>query len=101
MPKGCFMVRAVLAEAEDRPRFDRWYQMEHLPQALVAFGAQRAWRSWSRTSPGVHYAFYEFTSVAAAEALTGSAGLAAMVAEFDRVWGGRVGRSREVLELAD
>ncbi len=101
MPRGCFMVRSLLAEAEDRPRFDRWYQVEHLPQALEAFGAQRAWRYWSRTAPGVHYAFYEFASVEAVEALAGSAALAAMVAEFDRVWGERVMRSREVLQLAD
>ncbi len=100
MPKGCLMVRAVLAEAEDRPRFDHWYKTEHLPQAQEAFGAQRAWRCWSRTAPGVHFAFYEFASLAEAEGLAGSAALAGLVAEFDRVWAGRVTRSREILEFA-
>ena len=100
MAKGCFMVRAVVTEATDRPRFDRWYEVEHLPQALAAFGASRAWRCWSRTSPEVHYAFYEFASVDAAEALVTSPALGGMVSEFDRVWGDRVTRRREVLQLA-
>ncbi len=100
MAKGCLMVRAVLAEAEDRPRFDRWYETEHLPQAMAAFGAARAWRAWSRTAPGVHYAFYEFPTLAAAEALADSPGLRALIAEFDQVWGDRVTRSREILEVA-
>jgi hypothetical protein len=38
------MVQAVLAEAADRPRFDRWYETEHLPDAVARFGAQRDWR---------------------------------------------------------
>ena len=99
MLKGCLMVRAVLAEAEDRPRFDRWYETEHLPQAIAAFGASRGWRCWSRSAPGTHYAFYEFATLAAAEALAGSPGMRGLIAEFDRVWGDRVIRSREILEL--
>jgi hypothetical protein len=38
--------------------------------------------------------------VAAAKALPGSPALAKMIAEFDRVWGSRVTRSREILEFA-
>jgi hypothetical protein len=38
--------------------------------------------------------------VAAAEALPGSPALAGMIKEFDRVWGSRVTRSREILEFA-
>lgn len=100
MAAGCFMVRAVVADATDRPRFDHWYETEHLPDAVAAFHARRAWRCWSRTDPSVHVAFYEFGSVEEAEALGGSPALRALVAEFDRVWGGRVTRAREVLEVA-
>ena len=94
-----FVVRAVLADALDRPRFDHWYATEHLPDAVAAFRARRAWRCWSRTDPGVHVAFYEFASVEEAEALVGSPALQTLVAEFDRVWSGRVSRTREILEV--
>jgi hypothetical protein len=94
------MVRAVLADAADIPRFDAWYAAEHLPDAKRAFAALRACRCWSLTDPRVHCAFYEFPDAATAEAATASAALRALVAEFDRVWGGRVTRTRELLELA-
>lgn len=101
MSKAYFMVRAVVADPADRPRFDRWYATEHLPEARAAFGARAAWRCWSRTDPREHYAFYEFPDLKAAEAVPQSPALQGMVAEFDRVWGDRVTRSREILELAD
>jgi hypothetical protein len=97
---ACFVVRAVLADASDRPDFDRWYETEHLPDAVAAFGADRAWRCWSRTDPAVHYAFYAFADVARAEAILDSPALRALVAEFDRRWGARVSRTREILEAA-
>jgi hypothetical protein len=92
------MVRAVLADAADRPRFDHWYETEHLPDATAAFGARRAWRCWSRTDPTVHIAFYEFADVAQAEALLASEALRPLVAEFDKVWGARVMRTRDILQ---
>jgi hypothetical protein len=46
----------------------------------------------------VHYAFYEFADVAEAEALIGSEKIKPLVADFDRVWGNRVSRRREILE---
>ena len=92
------MVRAVLAEAADRPRFDRWYETEHLPDAVARFGARRGWRCWSRTDPSVHYAFYQFPDLARAQAVLDSPELQALVAEFDRVWGARVMRTRDILE---
>lgn len=100
MARAYFMVRAVLADAGDRAQFDHWYETEHLPDAVKAFGARRGWRCWSRTDPKVHFAFYEFASVEEAEALPASPALRALVAEFDRVWDGRVSRTREILELA-
>jgi hypothetical protein len=70
-----------------------------LPWAVEVFGAPRAWRCWSRTDPAVHYAYYEFADVAEAEALIGSDKIKPLVADFDRVWGNRVSRRREVLEI--
>ena len=97
---ACLMVRAVLADAADRPRFDRWYETEHLPDAVARFGAERGWRAWSRTDPAVHYAFYEFTDLERAQAVLGSPELRTLVAEFDRTWGPRVTRTRGILETA-
>jgi hypothetical protein len=99
MAKAYLAVRAEVPEAE-RDRFDHWYETDHLPWALRAFGARRAWRCWSRSAPGVHIAFYEFESAAAAEAVTGSDAIKPLVADFDRVWGDRVPRRREILEVA-
>jgi hypothetical protein len=98
MPSAYLAVRAEVPEAE-RARFDHWYETDHLPWALRAFGAQRAWRCWSRSDPAVHVAFYEFDSVTAAEAATRPEKIQPLVADFDRVWGDRVPRRRAILEM--
>jgi hypothetical protein len=94
------MVRAVVADPADRPPFDRWYEAEHLPGAVARFGARRGWRCWSRIDPSVHVAFYEFADLARAQAVLESPELRALVAEFDRAWGPRVTRTRDILETA-
>ena len=98
MPKAYLAVRAEVPEA-DRERFDHWYATDHLPWALRVFEARRAWRCWSRTDPGLHIAFYEFDSVEAASATQTAEATKALVADFDRVWEGRVSRRREILEF--
>jgi hypothetical protein len=95
------VVRAVVADPADRADFDRWYRTEHLPDALRAFAARAAWRGWSQDDPAVHCAFYRFDSVAAAETATSGETINALVAEFDRRWGLRVSRTREILNVAD
>ena len=100
MANAYLMVRAVVADAADRPCFDRWYEAEHLPDAVARFGAERGWRCWSRTDPAVHYAFYEFADLARAQAVLASPELQALVAEFDRAWAPRVTRTRDILEVA-
>jgi hypothetical protein len=94
-----FIVRAQLAEAASKNEFDRWYQDEHLPDALNAFKAKRAFRAWSQLDACVHYAFYEFDDVAQATAIQDSAELKRLAADFDRVWGSNVTRSRDVVEV--
>ena len=42
---------------------------------------------------------YEFADVAQAQTLIGSEKIKPLVADFDRVWGDRVTRGREVLEI--
>jgi hypothetical protein len=98
--KAYLVVRAVVAEA-DRHDFDHWYRTEHLPDAVKAFAARDASRGWSRTDPSVHYAFYQFRDVAAAEAITRSPAIDTLIAEFDARWGTRVTRTREIIEMAD
>jgi hypothetical protein len=98
--KAYLVVRADVAEA-DRRDFDHWYHTEHLPDAAKAFAAQRAWRGWSRTNPSLHYAYYQFADVAAAQAVGESPAIRSLIAEFDARWGTRVTRSREIIEVVD
>lgn len=94
-----FVVRAKVLDAAVKDDFDRWYRDEHLPDALQSFNARRAWRGWSTVDATVHHAFYEFDDLARAQAIQGSAALKRLVAEFDRVWGDKVARSRDFVEV--
>ena len=95
------VVRATLANLRDRLAFDDWYHKEHLPDAMKAFGVRSAWRAWSQTEPAVHCAFYRFGSLEdAARATTGTA-IEALIAEFDRCWGTKVTRTREVMNVVE
>ena len=96
---ACFIVRAQVADASIREAFDRWYQDEHLPEAMKAFGAKRAWRGWSEMDPSVHLAVYEFDDIAKARAVPGSEAIKPLIAEFDRAWGKKVVRGREVVRV--
>jgi hypothetical protein len=99
MAKGLFVVRAEVPNETDRRPFDDWCATDHLPWAVKVFGAQRGWRCWSRSDPAVHYAFYEFADVVEAQSLIGSEKIRPLIADFDRVWGERVARQREILEI--
>lgn len=92
-----FIVRAQV-DPSVRDAFDRWYQDEHLPEALKAFKARRAWRGWSDMDASVHYAYYEFDDIARARAIPGSAAIKELIAEFDRTWGDKVKRTREIVD---
>lgn len=96
---ACFVVRAQVVELSVKEAFDRWYRDEHLAEALEAFGAQRAWRGWSEADVSVHYAYYEFDDAARARAIPGSDVLKRLAADFDRAWGKKVVRSREVVRV--
>jgi hypothetical protein len=94
-----FIVRSELADAAVTKEFDRWYGDEHLPDAFKGFNARRAWRGWSAVDASVHYAFYEFDGMDRAQAIQGSDVLLGLIAEFDRVWGDKVKRSRDFVEV--
>lgn len=100
MSKSFFVVRATVSEATRRAAFDNWYRREHLPQAMEAFGAEKAWRYWSDTDPAVHQATYQFAGRAALDHGTRPEIMKPLVAEFDRIWPG-VSRTREILTLAE
>ena len=99
MAKGVFVVRAEVPDEKARRPFDDWYASDHLPWAIKVFDARRGWRCWSRSDPAVHYAFYEFADVVQAQALIGSEKITPLIADFDCVWGDRVARRREILEI--
>jgi hypothetical protein len=50
----------------------------------------------ARSHPAIHYAFYEFPDLSAAQVILDSDTLKGLIAEFDRVWG-TVTRTREVV----
>jgi hypothetical protein len=63
------------------------------------WGTTRLGDAGSRTEPFVHYAFYEFADVADAQAATDPDKSAPLIADFDRVWGDRAPRRREIMEM--
>jgi len=94
-----FVVRAEVPDPADREAFDAWYRDVHMPRFARAFKADRAWRTWSRTNPSIHVAYYEFETAALALAVPQSADIKPLIAEFDTAWGGRVTRTREIEEV--
>ena len=69
-----FVVRAQVVDPSMKEAFDKWYQDEHLPDAMKAFGAK-------------------------ARAVPGSEAIKPLIAEFDRLWGKKVLRTREVVRV--
>ena len=98
---ACLVVRAVVGDPADRAAFDHWYRTEHLPDALKAFHALSAMRGWSVLDPSVHTAYYRFNTVEDVQAISDSPKIRTLVAEFDRVWGARVTRTRDIFAIAD
>ena len=94
-----YLIVRAQVDPSVKDQFDTWYQNEHLPDASKAFSPLSAKRGWSRLEDSVHIAFYEFASLAAADAVMGSDKIAALIKEFDRHWHGKVTRTREVVEF--
>ena len=101
MATAFLVIRARLTNLADRQRFDDWYRTEQMPTSVKAFKAERGWRAWSRTNPLVHIVLYEFSSVEEAEHILDGEALAHQTAEFDRVWGTGITRTREIVEVAE
>ena len=100
MAKTVFLVRAVV-DAKLREMFDHWYATDHLPAACRIFQCEKAWRFWSESEPGVHYAAYQFADKAACDAVLGSDAFKALVADFSTTWPQGVARTRDVLRLVE
>jgi hypothetical protein len=100
MPPTFFLVRAVVAE-NLREKFDHWYSTSHLPWAIEVFKCEKAWRFWSETEPGVHYAVYKFTDKQACDAALGQAEFKDMIADFNRAFPEGVTRTRDIVTLVE
>jgi hypothetical protein len=100
MPEAYLMVRAVVEEPL-RQKFDQWYASDHLPAALAAFKAEKAWRFWSAADAGVHYAVYRFADMARLDAALKAPSFKDLVADFDRTWPSGVTRTRDMLNLVE
>ncbi len=100
---SAYLIVRARVEPGIHDAFDTWYQNEHLPEALAAFRAfqaRGAKRGWSSLDADVHIAFYEFPDLAAAQALMDSDILQGLIAEFDRHWGDKAPRTREIVEFS-
>ena len=85
----------------------------HSPDNALSCGAACAIQIWRSASyPGSseaavpemiaairHYTFYEFADVEEARELTDCDKIKPLIADLDRVWGNRVSRRREILEI--
>ncbi len=99
MPAAFFVVRATVADPAKQAAFDRWYQNEHLPDAVKSFGVKKAWRFWSLSDPSVHQAMYQFDDEASLDRAMKGEHLKRLVADFNRDWP-EVARTRETFVLA-
>jgi len=99
MPAAFFVVRATVADPAKRPAFDKWYENEHLPDAVKSFGVKKAWRFWSLSDPALHQATYQFDDEAALDRALKGEDLKRLIADFNRDWPG-VTRTREAYVLA-
>lgn len=99
MPAAFFVVRATVSDPAKRAAFDKWYETEHLPDAVKSFGVAKAWRFWSLAEPSLHQAMYEFDDEAALETMLKGEALKRLTADFNRDWP-EVTRTRETLVLA-
>lgn len=95
------VVRAVVADPADRASFDSWYRTEHLTDAVRAFKAQSGMRGWSTLDPSVHTAYYRFDKLEDVHAIRDGDAIQTLIAEFDRVWGTRVSRARDIVPIVD
>ena len=99
MPAAFFIVRATVTDAGKRAAFDKWYETEHLPDAVKSFGVKKAWRFWSATDPSLHQAMYQFDDEALLDRATKGEEMKRLIADFNRDWPD-VTRTREALLLA-
>ena len=100
MSIALFVVRATVTDSAKRAAFDEWYSKEHLPDAVKTFGAQKAWRCWSESEPGVHQATYQMPDRASLDRAVNGEGMKRLVADFDKAWPG-IPRTREIMTLAE
>ena len=99
MPAAFFVVRAIVPDASQRAAFDRWYEREHLPDAVKCFGVTKAWRFWSLSDPSLHQAIYQFDDEASLDHAMKGDELKRLVADFNRDWP-EIKRTRETFVLA-
>src|SRR6516165_7786025 len=100
MSAAYFVVRATVSDPAKRQAFDKWYQMEHLPDAARSFGVAKAWRFWSLTDPAIHRATYQFKDEASLDRAMKGEDMRRLIADFNRDWPD-ITRTRETFVLAE
>ena len=92
------LIRSVVANPDDREAFDRWYEKDHFPLIFSRLDVMQGTRFWSHSDPTVHYALMEFADISALRRAANSEGFKFLIADYDRAWGSRVTRTRDIVE---
>lgn len=93
------LIRSVVANPDDRAAFDRWYETDHFPLVFSKVAeVTEGWRFWSRSDSSVHYSLGGFSTMSELQRAVSSEGFKHIVADYDRAWGPRVTRTRDVVE---
>jgi hypothetical protein len=93
------LIRSVVANPDDRQKFDHWYETDHFPLVFSKVdNLLRGWRFWSRTDPAVHYSVGEFATMSELQRAVASDGFKHIVGDYDRTWGSAVTRTRDFIE---
>ncbi len=100
MPTVFFVVRATVGDPAKRAAFDKWYQTEHLPDAVRSWGVKKAWRVWGLSDPSLHQATYQFDDEASLDRAMKGEDMKRLVDDFNRDWPD-VRRIRETVVLAE
>jgi hypothetical protein len=92
-----FLVIVAHVEPEIREEFERWYHVEHLPEAQRALGAEAAWRMHCDT--GDHVACYRLADLEQLSETDPGSPIAALISAFNARWPSGVERRRYYLKL--
>ncbi len=87
---AAYLIVEAEVEEESREAFDLWYENEHLPDAIKAFEAEGPSAAGAMLPQVFISLFTKFPNLERARAIASSEAIKTLIAEFDRLWDGKV-----------